>query len=260
MTAPLKRVQEDVTIVSMDCVARDTYKVSFVSQEIASTASPGQFVNVKVGETTSPLLRRPFSISRIEGERIEILFQKIGLATNAMTCRRPGDTLNVIGPLGNAFHYDAPEDTAVLVAGGVGIAPMPFLTQFLSRRGKKIRTFLGARSGDYLVTAHLHNVVLATDDGSQGFHGTVIDLLRTEMDALKAGTVHMFACGPTPMLKALSAFVLETGISCEASLEGEMGCGIGLCQGCPVEMVNDEKKYRMVCHDGTIFPITSIRF
>ncbi len=259
MTPSSKRVDETITITSLVSVAKDAFILSFDSASIASTARPGQFVNIKVDNSTSPLLRRPFSISRVDGERIEILFQKIGLATNVMACKRPGETLDILGSLGNAFHYDILDDTAILVAGGVGIAPMPFLTQYLGKSGKKIRTFLGARSKEYLVTAHLQNLVIATDDGSQGYHGTVIELLQKELkNAVKKG-VQIFACGPTPMLRALSKFVQETGIPCEASLEGEMGCGIGLCQGCPVEMVNDEKKYRLVCHDGTVFPITSIR-
>ncbi len=253
------RVHETVTIASIDCVACDTYILSFDSDNITSTASPGQFLNIKVDDSTSPLLRRPFSISRITGKRIEILFQKVGLATNVMACKHPKETLDVLGPLGNTFHYDIPCDTAILVAGGVGIAPMPFLTQYLSRNGKEIRTYVGARSKKYLFTNHLQNVVISTDDGSQGHYGTVIDLLRKELHTLAKDKVRIFACGPTPMLRALSIIAHETGIPCEASLEGEMGCGIGLCQGCPVEVVDDEKKYRLVCHDGTVFPITSIR-
>jgi dihydroorotate dehydrogenase electron transfer subunit len=136
---------------------------------------------------------------------------------------------------------------------------MPFLTQYLGREGKKIRTFLGVRSKENLYTNHLQNILIATDDGSQGFHGTVIDLLRKEMKSQPTENIQIFACGPTPMLRALSVFTHETGIPCEASLEGEMGCGIGLCQGCPVEMAGDEKRYQLVCNEGTVFPLTSIR-
>jgi dihydroorotate dehydrogenase electron transfer subunit len=253
------RIQETATITSLSHVAGDMYILSFDSPVIASRALPGQFVNIKVDESTSPLLRRPFSISRLHGTNVEILFQKVGLATTVMADRRPGDTLDILGPLGNAFHYDIQCDTAILVAGGVGIAPMPFLTQYLGKSAKTIRTYLGARSKENLYSNHLQNVRIATDDGSQGYHGTVIDLLRKELKSTPMSTVQIYACGPTPMLKALSVFALESGIPCEASLEGEMGCGIGLCQGCPVEIAGDEKKYQLVCHEGTVFSLTSIR-
>jgi dihydroorotate dehydrogenase electron transfer subunit len=253
------RIHETATITSMNCVKGDMYVMAFDSPSIASRARPGQFVNIRVNDSTSPLLRRPFSISRLVGSTVEILFQRIGLATHFMAGRRPGDTFDVLGPLGNNFHYDAPCDTAILVAGGVGIAPMPFLTDYLVTGGRKIRTFLGARSKENLYTSHLHNIVIATDDGSQGYHGTVIDLLRKEMKGQPVENIRIYACGPTSMLKALSVFAHETGIPSEASLEGEMGCGIGLCQGCPVEMADGEKRYQLVCNEGTVFPLTSIR-
>lgn len=259
MAHTLTRIREKAAITSLTHMGGDTYILSFDSPAIASRALPGQFVNIKVDESTSPLLRRPFSISRIHGTNVEILFLKIGLATTVMADRRPGDTLDIIGPLGNAFHYDIQCDTAILVAGGVGVAPMPFLTQYLDKTAKTIMTYLGARSKENLYTNHLRNIHVATDDGSQGYHGTVIDLLRDELKSAPAGRVQIYACGPTPMLKALSVFAHESGIPSEASLEGEMGCGIGLCQGCPVEIAGDEKKYQLVCHEGTVFSLTSIR-
>ncbi len=248
-----------VPVVSVERVARETFVLTFESESIARTARPGHFINIRVSDLPSPLLRRPFSISRVAGSRIEILFLRVGTGTGLLASKRPGDTLDVIGPLGNTFDYKTACGTAVLVAGGVGVAPMPFLTQHLRLGEIPVRTYIGARSKDFLVAAHCDNVSVATDDGTAGFHGTVVDLLRRDFGGRAPDGIRMYACGPTAMLRALSGFAAEEGFACEASLEGEMGCGIGLCQGCPVEMTGDEKKYRLVCHDGTVFPITSIR-
>jgi dihydroorotate dehydrogenase electron transfer subunit len=236
-----------------DEVASGIVVVRFQSHEIASSAVPGQFVNVRCGEGCLPLLRRPMSISRIIGDEVEILFTVVGQGTRMLAAKRAGDVLDVLGPLGAPFGYKGSYSTALMVAGGVGVAPFPFLSTLLVGEGKKIVTFLGARTASVLTPQNLQNVQLATDDGTQGFHGTVVGLLESYLHRHEVLKPKIFGCGPTAMLKALSQVAEKTGFDCELSLEGDMACGIGLCQGCPVERRGGKKKYALVCTEGPTF-------
>jgi len=241
--------------------AANIFLMRFASPEIAAFAKPGQFINVlaaAVGE--APLLRRPFSISRIDGDIIELLFNVVGTGTDLLSRKQTGDIIDVIGPLGRNFGTDADYDTAIIAAGGIGTAPFPFLTEDLRRRNKEIVTFAGFRNSGQIYTEHLVNIHLATDDGSKGFQGTVVQMLESFLEQTNPGRPKIFACGPTPMLKALAELADKKNISCEVSLEEHMACGIGICQGCPVERKNDSSKYALVCKDGPIFFTTEIKF
>jgi len=139
------------------------------------------------------------------------------------------------------------------VGGGLGTAPFPFLTAALTRERKSVRSFVGARTARQLVDRHLVNVEFATDDGSKGVHGTVVDLLTNWISNHSEGKVRVFGCGPMKMLKALADLTRNAKIECELSLEGDMACGMGICQGCPVERASGNKKYSLVCTDGPTF-------
>jgi dihydroorotate dehydrogenase electron transfer subunit len=221
--------------------------------EIARTSAPGQFVNVRCGAGCFPFLRRPFSISRVEGDEIELVFNVVGHGTTLLSQKKAGENLDVLGPLGVPFKLHGNYETAILVGGGLGVAPFPFLTDTLLRAKKKVQTIVGARSAKLLIEERLLNVQLATDDGSRGFRGTVIDLLKTIVGNAAPNTSKLFGCGPTKMLSALSEFARARGIECELSLEGDMACGMGLCQGCPVERTDGKKKYSLVCVEGPTF-------
>ncbi len=240
-------------------VAAKTFLLRFNSPEIAALAKPGQFVNilaVKNGE--APLLRRPFSISRVEDDIIELIFHVVGIGTNLLSQKKNGDWIDVIGPLGQPFHGNAEYDTALLVAGGIGVAPFPFLTDNLLERGKRIETFVGYRNAGQVFTEHLQNVRIATDDGSNGFHGNVIQLLESSLYQDSFGKAKIFACGPTVMLKALTELAKRKNICCEMSLEGQMACGYGICQGCAIERADGPAKYALVCKDGPAFLSTEV--
>ncbi len=239
-------------------VAEGIFRLVLRTPAIAERAEPGQFVNIRCGESCLPLLRRPFSISRVNGDSIELLFNVIGHGTRMMSSKRPGDTLDVLGPLGTPFGTAGEYTLAILVAGGLGIAPFPFMTDVLQKKKKEILTLIGARTVGHVTDEYLLNVWVATDDGSRGMKGTVVDLLKTRLTKLDKNQVKMFACGPTPMLKALSAFASAEGIDCEMSLEGDMACGMGICQGCPVERTDGKKKYALVCTDGPTFNVKDI--
>lgn len=120
-------------------------------------------------------------------------------------------------------------------------------------------TLLGARSAAHLVADHLEHAYIATDDGSRGFHGNVVDLASDILRKHPVSRPKIFACGPMPMLRAVASFARASDIPCEVSLEGPMGCGIGICQGCPVELAGPEKLYALMCKDGPTFDIRTIK-
>ena len=247
-------------VVSVKEVAANVHVLRFHAPPIAAAVRPGQFLNIKADEGLEPLLRRPFSVYRAEGEHVEIVFNVIGKGTAVLHRKRPGETLDVLGPLGVPFTLDGPFDTAVLIAGGLGVAPMPLATAFLQRAGKRVVTMLGARTKSQLVADHLSDVHTATDDGSAGHHGNAVELARKVLAGAALPRPRIFACGPTAMLRGVQALALETGLPCEVSLEGPMACGFGICQGCPVELVGSERKYALMCKDGPTFDVRTVRF
>jgi dihydroorotate dehydrogenase electron transfer subunit len=253
-------IQETCSVRRVEKVAENVYVLTFASEQIARFTSAGQFVNIKTGEGLEPLFRRPFSVYDVQECLVQIIFNVIGKGTATLRQKKAGETIDVIGLLGVPFTLDGNGfDTAILIGGGLGVAPLPLATRELQRLGKRIITFLGARTASMLVEQHLVGVRIATDDGSKGFHGNVVDLMQQELPSALLQSTKVFACGPTPMLRALQAFVLKNNIQCEASLEGPMGCGFGVCQGCPVELVGGEKKYALMCKDGPTFDMSRRR-
>ncbi len=247
-------------IDSVQEVRTNIFVLRFAAPSIAGQVQPGQFLNLRVDPDGDPLLRRPFSVYRVDGGALEILFHVVGRGTAALAARRPGEMLDVLGPLGIPFGLaDGGYETAILVGGGLGVAPLPAATAVLRRLGRPLITVLGARTADQLVDDHLENVHLATDDGTRGLRGTAVDLLLRIMDAERPVKPRLFACGPNPMLRALAEVAKARRIPCEVSLEGPMACGFGICQGCPVELTGGEKAYALMCTDGPVFDVTRIR-
>ncbi len=247
-------IQEIVRIASNKEIADGIFLLKFDSVEVARGARPGQFLNIRSGGGWSPLLlRRPFSISRVVNTSVELLYNVVGRGTKVLASLREGDTLDILGPLGRPFHYEEKLSTAVLVAGGLGVAPFPFLTDYLEKKKIGILTFVGSRTEFDIHALHLTNVHSATDDGTCGFRGTVVEAVASYLDTHELSGARIFGCGPTSMMAALTALAERRRLSCELSLEGDMACGIGICQGCPVERKNGTKKYSLVCTDGPTF-------
>lgn len=241
-------------------VADNTFVLTFISPEISKQIRAGQFVNIKTDIGCDPLLRRPYSIYHAEGDKAEIIFNIVGKGSAGLRKKRPDDFLDVLGPLGVPFSLGGDDfDVAVLIAGGLGVAPLPLSTKALLGNKKSIVTLLGARTSNQLVETHLENVHIATDDGSKGLHGNVVDLLVDRYATINGSRLKLFGCGPTKMLHAVAAFALKHEIPCEVSLEGPMACGFGICQGCPVELVGGEKKYALMCKDGPTFDVRKIK-
>ncbi len=253
-------IQVESPITSIENPSENIFILTFNSPRIAALAEPGQFLNIKVNDSTVPLLRRPFSVYNINGNEVSIIFNIIGQGTQILSTKKVGNTLNVMGPLGNSFHIEEDFLNAVLVGGGLGVAPLPLLAKKLKINKKRIITFLGARRADTLITSYLEDIKIATDDGSAGYHGTVVALVEQYLQSKKIEKPKIYACGPVPMLNALADMIKLYPIECEMSLEVKMACGFGICQGCPVELSTSDRKYALVCKDGPMFNSRIIKF
>ncbi|HYL70612.1 MAG TPA: dihydroorotate dehydrogenase electron transfer subunit [Candidatus Dormibacteraeota bacterium] len=233
---------------------------------LAAAVRPGQFAQLRCSQSTVPLLRRPFSIAWTDGEICSFVFDEVGVGTRLLGALEPGDTLDVLGPLGTGFTL-ASRGPAVCVSGGVGCAPFPLLVRALRRSGvADIIVFNGAATASKLYPAERFQrgdvnvrVVEATDDGSRGRHGFVTELLDP-----RQSVAAVYACGPNAMLASLAA-ALEgarpaPGSVVEASLEAPMGCGFGTCLGCalPVRRADAEAAWALCCTDGPVMPMRDV--
>ncbi|NUM61306.1 MAG: dihydroorotate dehydrogenase electron transfer subunit [Ignavibacteriaceae bacterium] len=227
------------------------------SPELAAVIKPGQFLNIRVTNRTSPLLRRPFSVCDVEGDHLYLMFNITGEGTNMLAHKPIGSDLDILGPLGNGFNLEGNYNTAVIVAGGLGAAPFPYVTRMLDGK-KKILSFVGGRSRHDVITYNLKNEKIASDDGSLGVKGNVIQLLEQNLPILQNDRIKVFGCGPNAMLRALKEFCLKYDFECEVSTECAMACGFGICQGCPIESTKQSDKYLLVCTDGPVFNIKDV--
>ncbi len=219
--------------------------------------APGQFVMIRGDFGNDPILPRAFSLVE-SGEIGAVLVRAVGKATRRLAALRPGDSLSVLGPLGNRFTL--PEDGVhpVSVGGGVGVAPMIFLSETLRAKGIENTFIYGGRSAsDLLFLDRIEksaSLFTTTEDGSKGVLGRVTDVFET---ALKGkGRIAMYACGPEPMLHALARYMENAEGTLEVALEQAMACGMGTCKGCAVHGADGKFKY--VCSDGPVFAADAI--
>lgn len=238
-------------------IQQDYYKIILNSLRIAKVSQPGQFVQVKVSNSTEPFLRRPFSIHRVGGQRITILYEAVGRATEILSHRKAGEYLDIIGPLGCGFDLRlaiSNKRQAILVAGGMGVAPLVFLAEKLRKR--KTLVLLGAKTDKQLLCNKEFRdlgceVKIATDNGSKGFKGKVTDLLKKILPlAISHKPLAIYACGPKPMLREISHLAQKHNLPTQISLEEHLACGIGACLGC---VVNTKEGYQRVCTEGPVF-------
>lgn len=246
-----------VPVISQEALTEDIYSLWLAAGEIAGAARPGQFLSVYTKDP-SRLLPRPISICEIDREkgRIRLVYRVVGAGTLEFSQYRPGDSVRVMGPLGNGFPLDG-EKKAFLIGGGIGIPPMLQLAREL--KGEK-QIILGYRDVRFLEEefASYGSVTVATEDGSAGTRGNVLDAIRE--NGLEADVI--FACGPTPMLRAVKAYAQEKGIECWLSLEERMACGIGACLACVCRTKeidsHSQVHNRRICKDGPVFPAQEV--
>lgn len=240
-------------------------KLRIEHYETAQKSLPGQFINIQVADNIIPLLRRPFSINSVNREEgwFEVLFNVIGDGTKILANKEIGAEIDFLGPLGNTFKIPENFEHAVLIAGGLGIAPFEFLSQYLKLKKKHITLFWGNQSQEYFAyfknfEALVDEYFFATDDGSIGFKGTVAELFLNKIQKSEGESVLIYACGPNPMLKKIQEIVGNKKIACQVSLETKMACGFGVCMGCNIKSAQSNTSYFYVCQDGPVFNIEDI--
>jgi dihydroorotate dehydrogenase electron transfer subunit len=230
-------------------------------------ARPARFVMLSLPDRTDPLLPRPFSISDVWVERgrpvVELLYKPIGVSTRILSTLHAGDAVNILGLLGNGYPAAAADRRPVLLAGGIGNAPFALLVRRLvaERAPKDVVLFLAGRSRDDVYIQDVvresgATIVEVTDDGSAGEKGLITEALARRLSGL--GPIEAFACGPTPMLRAVRALALEHGFPCHLSVEERMACGYGVCNACVVSSAREEGCYLKACVKGPVFAASEI--
>lgn len=234
--------------------------IEFEAPAIAADATPGQFVHLRVPSLEKSALRRPFSIFDAEGDRLELLYKTVGRGTAALNEVKPGDEVEVMGPLGHGFPLKC-ADEALLVGGGYGVAPLYFLSRRLlgaNPAPAAIHLFVGGRTKNDLLALDRFEALggvkihLATNDGSAGAKGLVTDPLDDELIRLRGegGKFELFACGPDPMLKAVALRATGTGSKGWISMDRHMVCGVGACYACIQKTVRGNSR---CCIEGPVF-------
>ncbi len=251
---------QTVRLIHLKQVGPDCHLLKFDCPEVANQARPGQFVHLRVTAGCDPLLRRPFSVMRTnpaEGS-FEVLVRVVGRGTEMLAQSQPGSEFHVLGPLGNPFELSGPEGDVVLVAGGVGVAPLIFLATALheSERHRYVRALFGAGTEDDLccwleLSGVCDEFTAVTEDGSAGETGLVTDFLPEQLDR---GAGCVYACGPRAMLAEVARQCQAAAVPCFVSLEQWMGCGVGACLGCVIPTrASGVGRYQRVCKDGPVF-------
>lgn len=277
-------VQCEATVVEQEQMAHDTYRLRLHCPKLATQICPGQFFMIRSPGDTDPLLGRPFALYDIfvednEPVGVDFGYLVVGKLTRLMSQWKPGDTVEIWGPLGNGFPLPQ-AGHLMMVAGGIG--QTPFLAtarealaqqsygspaRRIIERPTKVSLCYGARSANYLAGLnHFEqqdklNFQIATDDGSQGHHGFVTELLRNALDGNEPPT-HVYSCGPEPMMQAVAKLCAERNVPCWLSLETPMACGFGACFSCVTRVKQDDGSwdYRRTCVEGPIFPAETLMF
>ncbi|HIE50805.1 MAG TPA: dihydroorotate dehydrogenase electron transfer subunit [Armatimonadetes bacterium] len=261
--------QGEVEIVARQSLVGPYFKLTLSAPEIALSARPGQFVQVRCAPGYEPFLRRPFSIHGVNWEQgtVELLLRVVGRGTALLREKRVGEKLDVLGPLGQGTFTAEPQaHTIALVGGGVGLPPLHFFAQYWQRKGglkSRILALLGARTKEWVLgeeefAALGVEVHIATDDGSRGFPGPAVDLLG---QVLREENIdRILTCGPVPMMRGVAVLAEERNLPCQVCLEARMACGVGACLSCVVETHSREsfRRFQRVCTEGPVFAAQDI--
>ena len=255
------KTKENLTVVSQEEIGKDIFSLWLQTDQMAQYARPGQFLSLYTGNA-GKLLPRPISICEIDKEtsRIRLVYRVTGknTGTEAFSKMQPGDKIEALGPLGNGFPLEEAEGKKVfLIGGGIGIPPMLETAKQLNAQKTAV---LGYRDELFLNEefAKYADVYVATEDGSAGTKGNVLNAIQEK--ALEADVI--FACGPTPMLRALKEYAAANNIICWISMEERMACGIGACLACVCKSkeidAHSQVHNKRVCKDGPVFLSTEV--
>ena len=242
----------------------DYHSLTIVAPDIAESAKPGQFVNLRPPPDRSYILRRPFSICKVNrgsgwAATIEVMFDIRGPGTAALAAMRAHDPIDVIGPIGHGFDIPKSRHACLLVGGGIGATPLFFLGEELRAAGKRVDVLCGAARASRLVnTLELKRLgaiaEFTTDDGSVGHQGLVTDLLASMIE--KCGTEVIYACGPRAMMAAVTQIAIAHRLPVQVALEEHMACGVGICMSCVAPIYNPQGTGLMnvrTCLEGPVF-------
>lgn len=257
------KAKEVCTVISQERIAGDIYSMWLQAERIAPQAAAGQFISLYTGDK-SKLLPRPISLCEIDREKglLRIVYRVTGKGTGTeeFSRLRKGDTVEVLGPLGNGFPLEEAEGKRVfLMGGGIGIPPLVETAKQLSARAQ-VTVIAGYRDETFLEEelAGCGRLYVATEDGSAGTRGNVMDAIRE--NSLSADVI--FACGPAPMLRAIKAYAGENQIPCWISMEERMACGIGACLACVCRSgevdSHSHVHNKRICKDGPVFPASEV--
>ncbi len=254
--------KEEGSIFSIESLNQKVFRLKIFSPNIAQKALPGNFCHLRVNQTYFPLLRRAFSLHQMEKEKnsFELLIKVVGPGTEILSRKNPGEKIDLLAPLGNSFTFPDKGEYTVLLAGGMGIAPLFYLIDFLLKKKyspEKITLFFGVKKKEELIlieelVSSVIKLHIATEDGSVGYRGMITSLFYQELKEKRINlkNTKFYACGPNPMLKEVSSISRRLNLNCQVSLENHMPCGIGACLGC---VVNTVKGYKRVCKEGPVF-------
>ena len=249
-----EKTREICTVVSQESIGAGIYSMWIQTDRIAAEAKPGQFVSLYTNDR-SKILPRPISLCEIDKEngRIHLVYRVTGqgTGTDEFSQMKAGDTIPVLGPLGNGFPQEG--ENVFLIGGGIGVPPMLEMAKQLNCEKQII---LGYRDENLFLRDEFEaygEVFVATEDGSAGTKGNVLDAIREQN--LTADVI--YACGPTPMLRAIKEYAAEKGIKCYISLEEKMACGIGACLACVCQSKDVDHHSNVhnkrICKDGPVF-------
>lgn len=254
-------VSESAVVLEHTNFQGDYRLIRFAAPRVGPLVKPGQFLHLKVPYVEDSLLRRPFSIYQADDSSVALLYKDIGKGTHAMTFIKPGEELNLIGPLGTGFPAPQPGRIPVLVAGGYGMAALYLLAKTSPSQG--VAFFGGAKALDILCVAEFEalgwEVRVATEDGSLGTKGLVTVALDAWLEALGGETPEFFACGPNGMLQAVSDRAIARDHDAWVSVDRNMGCGVGACLTCVQKIVSgDGWSWARVCREGPVFAANTV--
>lgn len=267
MEAPEKSIETGIIISNRE-IFKDHFLMIFKVPDSFRGSTPGQFVMLRRGGGDLPFLGRPFSIHSlysIDGETVmEILYRVSGRGTALISRLKCDDSVMILGPLGRGFDVPRGKKRIVLVAGGMGIAPLLCLAESLLRESgdESIETtlYFGAQSSHYLfgidrLKRLCSPLKLSTDDGTVGYRGPVTDLVNRDAPSFGRDESALFACGPYGMIRETARIAGEYSIACQVSLEEKMACGIGACLGCAVRASGEKrsKRFMRICTEGPVF-------
>lgn len=244
-------------------VSPDAFLITVRAPFIARSIRAGQFINARTAKDWKPILNRPMSACRTHPNEgtLDLLVKEMGVGSRAMCVARPGDEFIISGPLGNRFALPEPDTEAVLVAGGVGVAPLHMLATELVGNCPRVRVLVGAPTQAKLLCQEELaqagcEVLPVTEDGSAGYPG-LPTLLLAEVLAEGERPKMVYACGPTPMLITVCKIVEATRVACQVSVEVHMACGVGICYGCSLPIAADDGsgywEFKRACVDGPVF-------